>query len=148
MADEHPIAERLFGKEQAYWTAFITLVLYNFGVVFIGLAFLRIIFPVDRTPQFYYAEGMVVFLMILSIIGMFFHAANRMVSYARWSYLLSLFGGLGSFITFLFGSSPVSIFGTLGIALLIAAGGFIAFSMHIEHAGRLYTLKTKIPPEA
>lgn len=137
------VAQKLFGREQSYWTALITLWIYNLGVASIGAAFIRVTFPIDESQAFYWSEGLVFALMALSSIGMILHALNAKVTITRWSFLASFSGATIAFVTFLGGSGTVSGFGTIGISLLILAGAFVAFSMHMEHGGRIETRKIK-----
>lgn len=132
---------KLFGREQSYWTAFASLMVYNFGIIFVSGGFLRSVFPIEQRSFYYTIQSVIVCFMILSCIGLILHAKDSCVRYTRWSYLLSFAAANLTLIVFLSGSSSVSLAGTLGISCLILVGAIVSFSMHMEHGGRSYTRK-------
>ena len=137
-----PPAVRLFGREQAYFTAIWTVVVFNLGVIFLGTALLRVVLPDDNQPLYWLTEFGVFGLSGMSIVGTLLHLFNKRPWIARWAFLLCCLAVIGTIIPFLVGGS-VSATGRLGIILLLLTGGFVAFSMHVDHGGKKAVFRTK-----
>lgn len=121
-------------EEQDYWTGMVSVLIYNIGVVFLGYALIRTIFP-EQEYRFWMAEGLVALLLLISSAGIIVHMLGHAWWIARWAFLFSVVGALCAGLTFAVGAAAVSGPGTVGISLLILAGAVVALNMHIEHGG-------------
>lgn len=131
---------RLFGDEQAYWTNVVALFIYNVGLMFLGYAFLRVIFP--DGDLFFVAEGIVAALTASSCVGIVLHAYGNRAWPARWAFLFSTVASVFAFLTFVTGAGGVSGAGTVGISLLVLVGGVVGMSMHICQGSRRSVFRT------
>lgn len=148
--DPPPIEQkvlRIFGREQAYWTANGALFFFALSQILWG--FSPRLSPTGSTAL-NIAEAGVALVAFLAVVGMALHVANNRSWLARWCYLFLSFSTALTTVSFFSaqirnaeGVFQLSGVGVVVIALLLTTGGLVTISMHVEHGGRRTVYRTK-----
>jgi hypothetical protein len=125
---------RVFGHEQAYWTANGALI--AFSLAQIGFGFAPSFIPQERLALRIVEVGVAI-TAAMALVGIILHMLNRTPWLSRWCYLLLCYStGLTTLIFVVVGSRRLEFVGQAVVFLLLITGGLIALSMHVEHGGK------------